>query len=52
MFTDEVKIETSAHGMNWVRRPANCRYDDKYIREINRQKKGKERIISVAKVIL
>ena len=37
MFTDEVKIETSAHGMNWVRRPANCRYDDKYIREINRQ---------------
>merc|ERR1712055_1225216 len=37
MFTDEVKIETSAHGMTWVRRPANCRYDDRYIREVNRQ---------------
>ena len=37
MFTDEVKIETSAHGMNWVRRPPNTRYDPKYIREVNRQ---------------
>ena len=37
MFSDEVKVETSAHGMNWVRRPANCRYDEQYIREVNRQ---------------
>ena len=37
MFSDEVKIETSAHGMNWVRRPPNTRYDPKYIREVNRQ---------------
>ena len=37
MFTDEVKIETSAHGMNWVRRPPGSRYDPKYIREVNRQ---------------
>ena len=37
MFTDEVKIETSAHGMNWVRRPANTRYEERYIREVNRQ---------------
>ena len=37
MFTDEVKIETSAHGMNWVRRPANCRYEERYIKEVNRQ---------------
>ena len=37
MFTDEVKIETSKHGMNWVRRPPNTRYEERYIREINRQ---------------
>ena len=37
MFSDEVKIETSAHGMNWVRRPPGTRYDPKYIREVNRQ---------------
>ena len=36
MFTDEVKIETSKHGMNWVRRPPNSRYEQKYIREVNR----------------
>ena len=35
MFTDEVKIETSKHGMNWVRRPPNTRYEEKYIREVN-----------------
>ena len=37
MFSDEVKIETSAHGMNWVRRPPGTRYDPRYIREVNRQ---------------
>ena len=37
MFTDEVNIVTSAHGMDWVRRPPNTRYDPKYIREVNRQ---------------
>ena len=37
MFTDEVKIETSAHGMNWVRRPPGSRYDPQYVREVNRQ---------------
>ena len=37
MFTDEVKIETSKHGMNWVRRPPGTRYDEQYIREVNRQ---------------
>ena len=37
MFSDEVKIETSAHGMNWVRRPPNTRYEERYIREVNRQ---------------
>jgi hypothetical protein len=37
MFTDEVNIITSAHGMDWVRRPPNTRYDPKYIREVNRQ---------------
>ena len=37
MFTDEVKIETSAHGMTWVRRPPGTRYDPRYIREVNRQ---------------
>lgn len=36
MFTDEVKVETSKHGMNWVRRPPNTRYEQKYIREVNR----------------
>lgn len=36
IFTDEVKIETSAHGMTWVRRPPGTRYDPKYIREVNR----------------
>ena len=37
LFTDEVKIETSAHGMTWVRRPPGLRYDPQYVREINRQ---------------
>ena len=37
MFTDEVKIETSAHGMNWVRRPPGLRYDPQYVKEVNRQ---------------
>ena len=37
VFTDEVKIETSAHGMTWVRRPPGTRYDPKYIKEVNRQ---------------
>ena len=37
MFTDEVQIVTSAHGMDWVRRPPNTRHDPKYIREVNRQ---------------
>ena len=36
MFTDEVLIQTSAHGMTWVRRPPGSRYDQKYIREVNR----------------
>ena len=36
MFTDEVLIQTSAHGMTWVRRPPNSRYDDQYIAEVNR----------------
>ena len=37
MFTDEVMIQTSRHGMHWVRRPPGMRYDDNYIREVNRQ---------------
>ena len=37
VFTDEVLIETSAHGMTWVRRPPGTRYDRRYIREVNRQ---------------
>ena len=37
VFTDEVKIETSAHGMNWVRRPPGTRYDPRYTRSVNRQ---------------
>ena len=37
MFTDKVKFEISAHGMNWVRRPPGSRYDPRYIREVNRQ---------------
>ena len=37
VFTDEVKIETSAHGMSWVRRPVNTRYEERHIREVNRQ---------------
>ena len=36
MFTDEVLIQTSAHGMTWVRRPPGTRFDDPYIREVNR----------------
>lgn len=36
VFTDEVLIQTSAHGMTWVRRPPGTRYDSKYIREVNR----------------
>ena len=36
MFTDEVLIQTSAHGMTWVRRPPGTRYNERYIREVNR----------------
>lgn len=36
MFSDEVLIQTSAHGMTWVRRPPGRRYDEAYIREVNR----------------
>ena len=36
MFSDEVLIQTSAHGMTWVRRPPGKRYDERYIREVNR----------------
>ena len=36
VFTDEVKIETSAHGMTWVRRPPGTRHDPKYVKEVNR----------------
>lgn len=36
MFTDEVLIETSAHGMTWVRRPPGTRFDERYIRQVNR----------------
>ena len=36
MFTDEVLIQTSAHGMTWVRRPPNTRYDEQYLKEVNR----------------
>ena len=36
MFTDEVLIQTSAHGMRWVRRPPGSRHDERYIREVNR----------------
>lgn len=36
MFTDEVLIQTSAHGMTWVRRPPNTRYDQQYLKEVNR----------------
>ena len=37
MYSDEVLIQTSAHGMTWVRRPEGSRYDEQYIREVNRQ---------------
>ena len=36
MFSDEVLIQTSSHGMTWVRRPPGRRFDEKYIREVNR----------------
>ena len=36
MFTDEVIIQTSAHGMTWVRRPPNTRFDEDFIKEVNR----------------
>ena len=36
MFTDEVLIQTSKHGMTWVRRPPGTRYDARYIRQVNR----------------
>ena len=36
MFSDEVLIQTSAHGMTWVRRPPGTRYVQRYMREINR----------------
>merc|ERR1712105_267413 len=37
VFTDEILIQTSAHGMTWVRRPPGTRYDRRYVREVNRQ---------------
>ena len=37
MFSDEVKIETSKHGLTWVRRPKGTRHDEKYVAEVNRQ---------------
>ena len=36
MFSDEVLIQTSAHGMTWVRRPPGTRYTEQYLREVNR----------------
>jgi|TARA_B110000196_G_C21098214_1_gene641179 transposase len=36
MFSDEVIIQTSKHGMTVVRRPPGTRYDERYIREVNR----------------
>ena len=36
MFSDEVLIQTSAHGMTVVRRPPGTRYEERYIREVNR----------------
>ena len=36
VFTDEVKIETAAAGLRWVRRPTGYRFNEKYIREVNR----------------
>ena len=36
MFSDEVLIQTSKHGMTIVRRPPGTRYDERYIREVNR----------------
>ena len=37
MFTDEVTIQTTKHGMNWVRRPRGARHQARYIRQVNRQ---------------
>ena len=37
VFSDEVKIETAASGLDWVRRPPEKRYQRDYIREVNRQ---------------
>ena len=36
IFADEVKIETSAHGQTWVRRPNGTRYDEEFIAAVNR----------------
>jgi len=36
VFSDEVKIETAASGLDWVRRPTGQRYGKQYIREVNR----------------
>ena len=36
MFTDEVLIQTSKHGTTWVRRPPGTRYDERYLRQVNR----------------
>ena len=36
MFSDEVLIQTSRHGMTVVRRPPGTRHDERYIREVNR----------------
>ena len=37
VFSDEVKIETAASGLEWVRRPPDQRYQTEYIREVDRQ---------------
>lgn len=36
IFSDEVSIKSTLHGMKWVRRPPKTRYDPKYIREMDR----------------
>ena len=41
MFSDEVLIQTSKHGMQVVRRPPGTRYDQRYIAEVNRTKRCK-----------
>ena len=36
MFSDEVLIQTSKHGMQVVRRPPGTRYEEKFTKEVNR----------------